>query len=119
MQKEEINIIEEFKRKREAGNGRILGEDYLPFKRFFNLDSAAYTDGAIPPKYKELMGLVASSVLRCNDCIYYHLIKCVELGCTKQEIIETLNIALVASGSINIPHLRVAFEALECLFEDK
>ena len=107
------SIFEEFHKRRNKGNQQILGADFLPFKRFFALDTQAYSDGEIPVIYKELMGLVGSVVLKCNDCILYHLDKCLEIGCSKKEIYEALNIALVIGGSIVIPHLRVAFEALE------
>lgn len=97
----------------------MLGEDFLPFKRFFNLDTNAYTEGAIPEKYKELMGLCGSALLRCNDCILYHLDRCVSLGCTRLEIDEALNVALVIGGSIVIPHLRHAYIALEEILPGK
>jgi AhpD family alkylhydroperoxidase len=80
------------------------------------LDSAAYREGALPAKTKELLGLVASTVLRCNDCITYHLIQCKNEGVTKKEFYEALNVALVVGGSITIPHIRYAFEILEELF---
>ncbi|MCX7799181.1 MAG: carboxymuconolactone decarboxylase family protein [Fimbriimonadales bacterium] len=94
-------------------NERILGAGFQGFNRFFALDASAYAEGALPVKYKELMGLVGSMVLRCNDCIFYHLDRCVTEGCTREEIHEALNIALVIGGSIVIPHLRYAFEVLE------
>lgn len=88
------------------------------FQRFFALDTGAYREGAVPVKMKELMGLVGSMVLRCNDCIFYHLDRCVMEGASKQEIMESMNIGLVIGGSIVIPHLRYAFEVLEQLFPD-
>lgn len=106
-------IIEEFLERREKGNKLVMDQDFLPFKRFYNLDTNAYSDGSIPEKYKELMGLVGSAVLRCNDCIVYHIKNCVELGCSKSEINEALNISLVIGGSIVIPHLRHALQALD------
>lgn len=109
------NRMEEFRIRRQAGNERIVAADHLGIKRFFALDSQAYADGALSAKTKELLGLVASCVMRCNDCIDYHLIQCVELEATDQEIHEALNIALVVAGSIFIPHLRHAFESLELL----
>jgi AhpD family alkylhydroperoxidase len=94
-------------------NEKILGAGMKEFNRFFALDMAAYREGALPVPMKELMGLVGSMVLRCNDCIFYHIDRCVTEGCTKQEIMEAMNIALVIGGSIVIPHLRYAFEVLE------
>jgi AhpD family alkylhydroperoxidase len=96
-------------------NERILGIDHLGIKRFFNLDSAAYRDGALDARTKELLGLVASAVLRCNDCIDYHLIQCVEAGFTDEELYDALNVALVVGGSIVIPHLRHAVESIDLL----
>ncbi len=113
-----MSIYEEFDARRDKGNSLILGADYLPFKRFFALDTAAYSDGSIERKHKELIGLACSLVLRCNDCVFYHLRSCKEAGASKQEIIESMNIALVIGGSIVIPHLRTAFDALNELFND-
>ncbi len=96
-------------------NEKVLNLDHLGIKRFFNLDSNTYKDGALPSQTKELLGLVASAVLRCNDCIDYHLEQCAKSGSTKDEIIESLNVALVVGGSIVIPHLRHAVETLEIL----
>ena len=96
-------------------NERILGAGHLGIKRFFNLDTKAYEDGALPSATKELLGLVASAVLRCNDCIDYHLIQCVEAGYSDAELYEALNVALVVGGSIVIPHLRHAFETIDLL----
>ena len=98
---------------RQEMNDRILNSGFKEFNRFFALDSNAYQEGAISIKNKELMGLVGSLVLRCNDCIFYHLDRCVTEGCTGQEILEALNIGLVIGGSIVIPHLRYAFEMLD------
>jgi AhpD family alkylhydroperoxidase len=96
-------------------NDRILGAGHLGINRFFNLDTKAYKDGALPGDTKELLGLVASAVLRCNDCIDYHIIQCVEAGFDDQELYEALNVALVVGGSIIIPHLRHAFETIDLL----
>jgi AhpD family alkylhydroperoxidase len=104
---------------RQEMNERILGSGFKPFQRFFALDASAYTDGAIPVKYKEMMGLVASMVLRCNDCIFYHLDRCVQEGATREELHEAMNIALVIGGSIVIPHLRYAYEMMDALFAEK
>lgn len=107
--------LDEFHAYRARMNERILGAGHLGIKRFFNLDTQAYEDGALPRRTKELLGLVASTVLRCNDCIDYHLIQCIELGITDQELYEALNVALVVGGSIVIPHLRHAFETIDLL----
>lgn len=97
-------------------NEKILGAGMKEFNRFFAIDTAAYREGAIPVKMKELMGLVGSMTLRCNDCIFYHLDRCVTEGASRQEIMEAMNIALVIGGSIVIPHLRYAFDMLDELF---
>jgi AhpD family alkylhydroperoxidase len=107
--------IDRFREYRERMNERILGAGHLGVKRFFNLDTAAYNDGALPGRTKELLGLVASTVLRCNDCIDYHLIECVQAGYEDEELYESLNVALVVGGSIVIPHLRHAFETIDLL----
>ena len=99
-------------------NDKILGAGFKDFNRFFALDTNAYADGAVPVKYKELMGLVGSMVLRCNDCIFYHLDRCVTEGCTREELNEAMNIALIIGGSIVIPHLRYAFEVLDELLPE-
>jgi AhpD family alkylhydroperoxidase len=96
-------------------NDRIFELDHLGIKRFFNLDAAAYRDGALDGRTKELLGLTASTVLRCNDCIDYHLIQCSEAGWTEDEIYEALNVALIVGGSIVIPHLRHAVETLDLI----
>ena len=100
-------------------NEKILNSGFKDFQKFFALDNKAYLDGKIPVKYKELMGLVGSMVLRCNDCIFYHLDRCVTEGATREELHEAMNIALIIGGSIVIPHLRYAFEMLEELFDDQ
>lgn len=107
--------VDEFRSYRERMNERILSADHLGIKRFFNLDTAAYRDGALPGRTKELMGLVASMVLRCNDCIDYHLEQCVEADWSNEEIQEAFHVALVVGGSIVIPHLRHAFDTLDQL----
>lgn len=94
-------------------NDRILSTNHLGIKRFFNLDSNAYEDGVLDKKTKEMMGLVASMVLRCNDCIDYHVLQCINCGVTNQEFDEIFNISLVVGGSIVIPHLRHAYETLD------
>ena len=107
--------IEGFRAYRERMNRRILEADHLGIKRFFNLDAAAYRDGALDGRTKELLGLVASAVLRCNDCIDYHLDQCVAAGWSDEELQDALNVALVVGGSIVIPHLRHAFETIDQL----
>jgi len=107
--------LDDFRAYRERMNERIMDADHLGIKRFFNLDTAAYRDGTLDAPTKELLGLVASAVLRCNDCIDYHLIQCVEAGWSDEEIYDALNVALVVGGSIVIPHLRHAFETIDLL----
>lgn len=107
--------LEQFKAYRRRMNENILGCDHLGIKRFFNLDTKAYEDGALDGRTKELLGLVASTVLRCNDCIDYHLIQCLRLGFSDAELHDGLNVALVVGGSIVIPHLRHAFDTIEQL----
>jgi AhpD family alkylhydroperoxidase len=105
--------VSEFRQSRERANEKILAMDNLGIKRFFGLDARAYEPGALDVRTKELLGLVASTVLRCDDCILYHLIRCVEEGVTDPEIMEAMNVGLVVGGSIVIPHLRRAVERLE------
>ncbi|UCG01243.1 MAG: carboxymuconolactone decarboxylase family protein [Candidatus Heimdallarchaeota archaeon] len=112
-----MSKIEEFNSYREKMNEVILKEANLEIKRFFNLDSRAYSTGVLSSKVKELLGLVASLVLRCNDCITYHILQCHELGVSKEEFYEAFNVALVVGGSIVIPHLRRAVEILEECFQ--
>jgi AhpD family alkylhydroperoxidase len=100
--------LEEFRRFRERMNAEILGENNLVVNRFFALDGRAYEAGALDVKTKELLGLVASLVLRCDDCITYHVIRCREEGVTRAEAFEALSIGLVVGGSIVIPHMRRA-----------
>ncbi len=107
--------LDDFRAYRERMNERIFAIDHLGIKRFFNLDGAAYRDGALDGRTKELLGLVASAVLRCNDCIDYHLIQCVEAGFSDEELHDALNVALVVGGSIVIPHLRHAVETIDLL----
>lgn len=109
------DTIDEFRSYRQRMNDRIMESEHLGIKRFFNLDTAAYRDGALDGKTKELLGLVASAVLRCNDCIDYHLDQCVEVGWTNDELYDALNVALVVGGSIVIPHLRHAFDTIDQL----
>lgn len=94
-------------------NERIFGADNLVLNRFFRLDGQAYEDGALGRKTKEMMGLVASMVLRCDDCITYHVVQCAGLGVTDEEFLELFSVALVVGGSIVIPHLRRAVDRLD------
>jgi AhpD family alkylhydroperoxidase len=110
MNKEEL---EEYRKYREKMNEKILGADHLGIKRFFNLDTQAYADGALDSKTKEMLGLVASMVLRCDDCISYHIVRCAEEKVSRAEMVEVFNVALVVGGSIVIPHMRRAFETME------
>ncbi|WP_144393302.1 carboxymuconolactone decarboxylase family protein [Pleionea sediminis] len=110
--------FEEFRAKRKAGNEKALETDNLLTKRFFSLDKQAYGDGALDAKTKELLGLAASMVLRCNDCIDYHLEGAVKAGYNKSEIDEAMGVALLVGGSIVIPHLRHAAQSLEFLFQE-
>ncbi|MFN2134248.1 MAG: carboxymuconolactone decarboxylase family protein [Anaerolineae bacterium] len=105
--------ITAFEAHRAEMNAKILGAGHLGIRRFFNLDTSCYRDGALDARTKELLGLVASCVLRCDDCIDYHLIQCIRLGYTDEELHDALNVALVVGGSIFIPHLRHAFQTIE------
>lgn len=107
------NRLTEFTTYRQRMNERISQIDHLGIKRFFNLDTNAYKDGALPAKTKELLGLVASMVLRCNDCIDYHILQCVDAGWTDDELFDAFNVALIVGGSIVIPHLRHAVETVD------
>jgi AhpD family alkylhydroperoxidase len=102
--------IKEFRERREKLNEKILARENVNIKRFFGIDSAVYREGALSPKVKELLGLVASTVLRCDDCITYHLIRCAEEGVSSAEMDETMSVALIVGGSITIPHLRRAYD---------
>ncbi|RNC84801.1 MAG: carboxymuconolactone decarboxylase family protein [Balneola sp.] len=115
---EEKNRLEQFRERRAEQNEKVLGLDHLGIKRFFNMDTNTYRDGALDTKTKELLGLVASAVLRCNDCIDYHLEQSAKTGSTKAEIIDALNVALIVGGSIVIPHLRHAVDTIEMLEEE-
>lgn len=110
--------LDEFTAYRKKMNDRIAKIDHLGIKRFFNLDNNAYKDGKLDEKTKELLGLVASMVLRCNDCIDYHIIQCVDAGWKDEELYEAFNIALVVGGSIVVPHMRHAVESLD-LYRNK
>jgi len=100
-------------------NDIILNSGFRDFNKFFALDNKAYIDGALNAKTKEFMGLSASMVLRCNDCIFYHIDRSIQEGATREELLETFNVALIVGGSIVIPHLRYAFEIMNNIFEEK
>jgi AhpD family alkylhydroperoxidase len=102
--------LEEFRRFRERMNAEILAEGNLVVNRFFALDTRTYEAGALDVRTKELLGLVASLVLRCDDCVTYHLVRCREEGVSRAEMFETLSVGLVVGGSIVIPHLRRAVD---------
>ncbi|WP_456377207.1 carboxymuconolactone decarboxylase family protein [Lutibacter sp.] len=107
------NKVEEFNTYRTKMNAKILAEDNKIIKRIFNLDTNAFKKGTLDIKTKELLGLVASTVLRCDDCIKYHLETAFKEGVTKKEVMETLSIATLVGGTIVIPHLRRAYEFWE------
>jgi AhpD family alkylhydroperoxidase len=113
-----MSLVKEFNDYRSRMNDLILSHDHLPLKRFFSLDHQMYQEGALPVKTKELLGLVASMVLRCDDCIKYHLEKCHELNTTTEEIYDVFAIANMVGGSICIPHTRRAAEFWEELVKE-
>ncbi len=108
-----MDAITAFREEREQLNEIVLKYGKKDIKRFFNIDANVYKDGALPAKTKELLGLVASLVLRCDDCILYHTIRCAEEGVINEEFEETMSIGLIVGGSITIPHLRRAFQHWE------
>lgn len=110
--------VKEFNEFRSKMNERILAEDNRVIKRVFSVDSLTYEAGALPVKTKHLLGLTASAVLRCDDCVSYHIGQCIESGCTKDEIVEALSVALVVGGTIVIPHMRRAMEFLDEVLAD-
>jgi AhpD family alkylhydroperoxidase len=101
--------VAKFKKERERLNEHILARENININRFFGVDTAVYRDGALNAKTKELLGLVASLVLRCDDCVSYHLLKAREHDVTDDELDEALSVGLVVGGSITIPHLRRAY----------
>ena len=113
-----LDAMDEFDRYRAAMNEKLVGSNHLGIKRFFALDNQAYEDGALDKRTKELMGLVASAVLRCDDCITYHIKQCAAIGVNRDEFLDAFNVALVVGGSITIPHLRRAIERVDELLED-
>jgi len=113
---DQSEIARRFIETRARLNGNVEKADNFLLKRFYNIDHNTYLEGAIPSKYKELMGLVVSAGLRCDDCLSYHLIQSYRLGATREEQQEALNVALIVGGSIVIPHLRRAYELLTELY---
>jgi AhpD family alkylhydroperoxidase len=110
-----MNAVEEFNAYRSKMNERLMGADNLVLKRLFNLDTNTYEDGALPAVTKEMLGLVASMVLRCDDCIKYHLGKCYELGVSTPQVYEIFAVANIVGGTIVIPHTRRAAEYWDVL----
>lgn len=116
---EDSGKVDAFNSYRKKMNDLILSKDNLVLRRFFNLDSQTYQPGALSVKTKEMLGLVASMVLRCDHCVQYHLQKCKEAGCSEEEIYEVFSVACVVGGSIVIPHLRKAAEFWELISENQ
>lgn len=111
------NIVEEFNAYRSKMNDKISSDNNKIIKRIFNLDTNAFQEGSLDVKTKELLGLVASTVLRCDDCIKYHLEASYKVGLTKEQVVEALSIATLVGGTIVIPHLRKAYEFWDALEE--
>jgi AhpD family alkylhydroperoxidase len=107
------NLVKEFNDYRSKMNDKLLTDNNKVIKRIFNLDTNTYAEGALDTRTKELLGLVASAVLRCDDCVKYHLETCHKLGVTKEEMMETMSVATLVGGTIVIPHLRRAYEFWE------
>jgi len=114
-----MSKIEQWKKERERLNELLLSKDHLGIKRFFRLDSAAYEPGSLDSKTKEMLGLACSVVLRCDDCINYHLIQCAGAGVTTEELLDILNVSLIVGGSITIPHIRRAMQSWEEIHSGK
>ena len=114
-----MNSLEEFRTYRAKMNKIILDSDNLFFKRFYNLDTRFYESGALTSQTKEMLGLATSMVLRCDDCIKYHLEKCFEQGVTREQLFEILSVANLVGGSIVIPHTRRAVEYWDLLEDQK
>jgi len=111
------DLVKEFNDYRSKMNEKLLADNNKVIKRIFNVDTNAYMEGALDAKTKELLGLVASAVLRCDDCIKYHLETAYKNGVTKEEMMESMGIATLVGGTIVIPHLRRAYEFWEALEE--
>jgi AhpD family alkylhydroperoxidase len=112
-----VGDIEKFQEERQALNELVMKYAGTGTKRFYSLDAQAYREGALPEKTKELLGLVASFVLRCDDCIKYHIIRCHEAGVSSEELEEALFIGLIVGGTITIPHQRRAMKVWDALVE--
>ncbi|HPG74006.1 MAG TPA: carboxymuconolactone decarboxylase family protein [Bacteroidales bacterium] len=112
-----MDTIEEFRNYREKMNKRLLATDNKIIKRLFSIDSMTYEDGALPASVKEMLGLATSLVLRCDDCVKYHLEQCHKLGITTQQVTEVFVVCNVVGGSIAIPHTRRALEYWDMLTE--
>ena len=112
-------IVKEFNDYRSKMNQKLLADDNKVIKRIFNLDTNTYAAGALEVKTKELLGLVASAVLRCDDCVKYHLETCFKIGVTRAEMMESMSVATLVGGTIVIPHLRRAYEFWEALEAQK
>jgi len=113
------NIIDDFNAYRSKMNEKLLADNNKIIKRIFNLDTNAFAEGVLAKRTKELMGLGNSMVLRCDDCVRYHLEECHKLDVSKEEVVEALAISLLIGGTIVIPHLRRAYEFWEALDEAK
>ena len=111
----EDNIVEAFNSYRSRMNEKLLADNNKIVKRIFNLDTNAYQEGALSQKTKELLGLGNSMVLRCDDCVRYHLEACYKLGVSREEVVEAMSISLLVGGTIVVPHLRRAYEYWEAL----
>jgi AhpD family alkylhydroperoxidase len=113
-----MNKVEEFNEYRAKMNDKIVGSNNKILKRIFNLDTNAFAEGSVDKKTKEMIGLSSSMVLRCDDCVRYHLGKCYEMGVTEEQVFEVFSIANLIGGTIVIPHLRRAVEYWEYLKEN-
>lgn len=113
-----MSIVQEFNEYRSRMNERIMAADNKVIKRIYNLDTNTYAEGALDTKTKEAIGLACSMVLRCDDCVRYHIEKCKELGYTKEQMFEIFSVASLIGGTIVIPHLRRAVEFWEVLEEE-
>ena len=111
----ENNIVDSFNAYRAKMNEKVLADNNKIVKRIFNLDTNAFTEGHLSKKTKEVLGLGNSLVLRCDDCVRYHLEACHNLGMTKEEVVEAMSISLLIGGTIVIPHLRKAYEYWDAL----
>jgi AhpD family alkylhydroperoxidase len=111
--------MDDFDLYRAEMNEKLLGSGHLGIKRFFALDTQAYEDGALDKRTKELMGLTGSIVLRCDDCVTYHIKQCAEIGVTREQFLDAFNVALVVGGSITIPHLRRAVERVDQILSNE